>query len=253
MSRSLKTLTLVLFAVLAVVFGIMTEVSRGASLASHPLYLAGASSSPSAGVAPASTQALTPQAGFPDFADIVAKLNPAVVSITSVEIIKNYSQGKPSFSDPFHWFFFGPSPNDGQTPPQRQKRESGGSGFIINPEGYILTNNHVVAGADQITVVLEKGRQFQAKVVGHDKETDIALIKIEPNGKSLRTAPLGDSDALRVGEWVLAIGNPFSLSHTVTVGVVSALGRDLRMSRGLDRSEERRVGKECRSRWSPYH
>ena len=101
-----------------------------------------------------------------------------------------------------------------------------GSGFIIKPDGYIITNNHVIAGADndKITVKLEDGREFKAKVIGADKRSDVALIKIAAD--HLPVLPMGDSDKLEVGEWVIAIGNPFGLSHTITAGIVSAKGRN---------------------------
>jgi serine protease Do len=122
--------------------------------------------------------------------------------------------------DPFDEFFnnfFGRMPKE-------QKRKSLGSGFIVSPDGYILTNNHVVEKADEVTVTLLDKEEFKAKVVGTDPKTDIALIKIDAK-KKLTYVELGDSDKLDVGEWVVAIGNPFGLGHTVTAGIVSAKGR----------------------------
>jgi len=105
-------------------------------------------------------------------------------------------------------------------------RQSLGSGFIISADGYILTNNHVVAQADKIKVKLSTGKEYDAEIKGTDKDTDLALIKIETKTKDkLPVAQLGDSDKLEVGEWVAAIGNPFGLEHTVTAGIVSAKGR----------------------------
>jgi serine protease Do len=114
----------------------------------------------------------------------------------------------------------------GEVPEQEQKQQSLGSGFIVDKEGYILTNNHVVAKADDIKVTLSDGRSYEAAVKGTDPKTDIALIKIDAENH-LPVARMGDSDALQVGEWVMAIGNPFGLNHTVTVGVVSGKGRVL--------------------------
>lgn len=165
------------------------------------------------------------------FVAVAEKVSPAVVNISAEKIIKpGGSQGYSSFDDFFRRFF-------GEVPerqlPQPQKTQSLGSGFIFRKDGYVLTNNHVVAGADNIFVKLPDGSQYKAKVVGLDKDTDIAILKIEA-GVNLPAAEFGDSDSLRVGEWVMAIGNPFpqlGLDRTVTVGVVSAKGRsNLRFS-----------------------
>lgn len=159
------------------------------------------------------------------FVEIAKKENPAVVHIgTTTKPIAGHPQRRFRESprgqqDPFRDFFekfFGPQRNI----PKR----SLGSGFIISKDGYIFTNNHVVEGADEIKVTLENGDEYDAKIVGTDPKTDIALIKIDSD-KDLPVVELGDSDELQVGEWVMAIGNPFGLSHTVTVGVVSAKGR----------------------------
>jgi serine protease Do len=170
------------------------------------------------------------------FADIAAKASPAVVFVS---IEQEYTQRISDFyfGDPFEQFqndeffkrFFGPQFRQRQQQQQQQPRErkqirrGQGSGFIVTPDGYILTNNHVVKDANKITVKLSDNRELPAKVVGTDPETDVAVIKI--NAKDLPTVELGDSDKLKVGEWVLAIGNPFGLSHTVTAGIVSAKGR----------------------------
>ncbi|WP_153305950.1 DegQ family serine endoprotease [Desulfogranum mediterraneum] len=163
------------------------------------------------------------------FSSVVAKAGPAVVHI-AVEKTMHKPQGRqPSdlFRDPFFERFFGPQFRHPRTPRQqpRQYRQQGaGSGFIFAADGYILTNNHVVEGADKITVRLDDEREFSAKVVGTDPQSDVAIIKID--GTKLPVLPLGNSDTLGVGEWVIAIGSPFELSQTVTVGVVSAKGRN---------------------------
>lgn len=166
---------------------------------------------------------------YPSFADIVEKAYPAVVAISAIstgsEKESDMQNEDDFFFGPFH-FFFGPSP---QFPPmQKPFKMSGGSGFIVSTDGYILTNNHVVEGADKVTVTLNDDREFTAKVIGRDEETDVALIKIDAGG--LPILPLGDSDSLRPGDWVLAIGNPLMFRNTVTAGVVSAKGRRISSS-----------------------
>ena len=131
------------------------------------------------------------------------------------------------FGDPFG--FFG-NPNQGRGGTQKRqvrtpKQEATGSGVLISSDGYIVTNNHVVNGADELTVTLEDNREFNARIIGTDPTTDLALIKID--GKNLPTLPIGDSDKIRVGEWVIAVGNPFGLNNTVTAGIVSAKARTL--------------------------
>jgi serine protease Do len=162
------------------------------------------------------------------FADLAEKLKPSVVNISTTKTVRSgvlrspFGQGTPfdrNFGgDDFFERFFGDMP-------QRQfKQKSLGSGFIISHDGYIFTNNHVVEQADKILVKLSDGKEYEAKVIGKDAKTDIALIKIKPND-SLPVAETGDSEKLRVGDWVLAIGNPFGLEQTVTAGIVSAKGR----------------------------
>lgn len=161
------------------------------------------------------------------FADLAERLSPAVVNISTTKTVKSGGAGpfgampqNPFFGDDFYRRFFGDQPN-------REYRQRGlGSGFIISRDGYIFTNNHVIAGADKILVKLAGGKEYPAEIVGRDANTDIALIKIKPDG-DLPTAVLGDSDKLRVGDWVLAIGNPFGLEQTVTAGIVSAKARSI--------------------------
>jgi len=162
---------------------------------------------------------------FDVFRKIAKKMNPTVVNVFTTQIVRNDPFHDFFGDDPFFRRFFGD-----QQPDSEQKQNSLGSGVIIDAEGFILTNNHVVENADEIKVSLDDDSVRQggidAKVIGRDPKTDIALIKITPK-KPLVAAPLGDSSLLQVGDWVTAIGNPFGLGHTVTVGVVSAKGRTL--------------------------
>ncbi|MFN3406547.1 MAG: DegQ family serine endoprotease [Caldimicrobium sp.] len=151
------------------------------------------------------------------FSLIAEKSAPAVVYIETERVVTS-----PPIP-PFPFDFFGDEFFRRFFSPPRYRERGAGSGFIISKDGYIVTNNHVIEKAQKITVKLLDGRSFQGKVVGTDPFSDIALIKVEAN--NLPTLPLGNSDTLRVGEWVIAIGNPFGLTHTVTVGVVSAKGR----------------------------
>ncbi len=164
-------------------------------------------------------------ATLPDFVPIAKKMNPTVVNVYTTQIIETPAMPFPN-DDIFKWFFGENNPfGHFFNAPRKFKRRSLGSGFIIDEKGYILTNNHVVEKASEIKVKLFDGTTYKAKVVGKDPKTDVALIKIDPKGKKLHVAELGDSDALQIGEWVLAIGNPFGLSYTVTAGIVSAKGR----------------------------
>ena len=158
------------------------------------------------------------------------KALPAVVHIRYVQNskVETVEVESDPFSDFFGDFFGSPGRGNGgkqKRQVQTPKREATGSGVIISADGYIVTNNHVVEGADQLTVTLNDNREFSARIIGTDKSTDLALIKID--GKNLPTLPIGDSDKLKVGEWVLAVGNPFNLNSTVTAGIVSAKARTL--------------------------
>jgi Do/DeqQ family serine protease len=150
-----------------------------------------------------------PAGDLPDFADVAARTVGAVVNISAMQVVRTY--------DPFSGFF-------GDDMFGYRRGQSAGSGVMVTPDGYILTNNHVVdARMQQITVILGDRREREAKLVAADPATDLAVLKIE--GRNLPTMPWGDSSHLRVADWVLAIGNPYQLSSTVTLGIVSALGR----------------------------
>ena len=177
---------------------------------------------------------------LPSFTELAKKLTPVAVNISTTKIFKGKKsmrqfeppgggRGDSGEADPYRDFFG----DDffrrffGDMPQRDYKQQSLGSGFIIDKEGYILTNNHVVAGADAIKVKLASEKEYDAKIIGRDEKTDIALIKITKAPNDLPVAVLGDSDRLEVGEWVMAIGNPFGLQETVTVGVVSAKSRTI--------------------------
>jgi len=183
---------------------------------------------PQSGSGKAHARDLLPGSGTPaSFADLAEKLGPAVVNVSTTKVIKSRSGKAPNGEMPFDRFFG----NDeffrrffGDLPERELKQRSLGSGFIISSDGYIFTNNHVVEKADKIRVKLSTGKEYDAEVKGRDSNTDIALIKIKAD-RALPVASLGNSDKLRVGEWVFAIGNPFGLDHTVTAGIISAKGR----------------------------
>jgi serine protease Do len=163
-----------------------------------------------------------------NFSALAETISPAVVNISTVKTIKgggpvfrHYYQGPRGDQDPFKDFFDKFYGNEQQ---REYKQRSLGSGFIIDKDGYIVTNNHVIAGADEIKVKLNSGKEYDAKIIGRDPSTDIALIKIKA-GNNYSVATFGDSDSLKVGQWVVAIGSPFGLEHTVTAGIVSAKGR----------------------------
>jgi serine protease Do len=162
-------------------------------------------------------------AQLPDFTDLVEKQGPTVVNISTTQSGRS-SAAVPNIpeDDPFYEFFRRFIPNPG---PREFQSQSLGSGFIISADGYILTNAHVVDAADEINVKLNDKREFKAKVIGADRRTDIALLKIEATG--LQAVRFGDPGRLKVGEWVLAIGSPFGFENTVTAGIVSAKGRSL--------------------------
>jgi serine protease Do len=192
------------------------------------------------------TSALAPRAGAPmSFADLAAKLQPAVVNISTKQRIPVKAQ-----ADPFEEFFRRFDPNQqqgndqsggGGSNAQPRTREAGslGSGFVISPDGYIVTNNHLIAGltgtgtVDSVTVITVDRKEYTARIVGRDETSDLALLKID--GRNLPFVQWGDSTKARVGDWVLAIGNPYGLGGTVTAGIISALHRGITGTGAYDR------------------
>jgi serine protease Do len=224
MTRRFLVVTVGLAATVAFLVGLIVAGSMAPERA-----LSAAPSMPVAAPATASTAAALPlPASGVSFADVAERLNPAVVNIdatTRGELRPRRRLQLPESPEPFG------TPQE--RPPADAPRRGAGTGFIIDADGFILTNHHVIEGADRIMVRLADGRNLRAERVGSDPDTDIALIKVEAP-RALPFAPLGDSDTLRVGEWVIAIGNPLAYEHTVTVGVVSFIGRKL-FDSSLDR------------------
>lgn len=175
------------------------------------------------------------QASLPDFTELVEETSPSVVNIATVTHGANYSNLAEHYNLPpevpeLFRHFFGPhgfdkSPGSGQRGQAKPEKSSLGSGFIISSDGYILTNNHVIKDADEIIVRLSDRRELAAQLIGADERSDLALLKVEAEG--LPEVELGNSDKLKVGEWVLAIGSPFGFDYSVTAGIVSAKGRSL--------------------------
>jgi serine protease Do len=198
--------------------------------------------------APGTIDAATPRPGAPmSFADLAAKLQPAVVNISTTQRIEVQQGGNPFAGTPFDEFFrrFGGGGGGGDSDGRPVTREatSLGSGFIISPDGYVVTNNHVISGGagrgqgnavvSEITVTLPDRKEYKATVVGRDLTSDLALLKID--ARNLPFVQFGDSTRVRVGDWVVAIGNPFGLGGTVTAGIVSALHRNIGLGGAYDR------------------
>jgi len=208
--------------------------SKTASLFLSALLVSGATAfiQPVHAAAPVPTPAVS---GLPDFTDVIDKVGPAVVNIRTTERVRarGGAPGEEEMQEFLRRFFGGQIPRGGGggrrggAPQQEEEREvqrGVGSGFIISADGFVLTNAHVVEGADQVTVTLSDRREFKAKVLGADRRSDVAVLKLDAtNLPYLRT---GDSSKIRVGEWVLAIGSPFGLENTVTAGIISAKSRD---------------------------
>jgi serine protease Do len=169
---------------------------------------------------------------LPDFTELVERVGPAVVNIRTLERSRQVSGGSAEIDPSLEEFFrrFGiplpgrPDPRRGPRGDDEPQQRGVGSGFILSADGYIMTNTHVVDGADELIVTLTDKREFKARIVGSDRRTDVALVKVDATG--LPFVRIGDSDKLKVGEWVVAIGSPFGLENTVTAGIVSAKGRD---------------------------
>jgi serine protease Do len=205
-------------ALLAMVF-VMSGFAAGMVLTGHMRSASDAHASEPAG--PNTVQ--SPAAGIvgmPDLSSVASRSIPSVMNISSLQVVRQVS---PFTSDPLFRYFFG----DDNYGPRNRVSQSLGSGVVVSPDGYILTNNHVVGDAahTSVSVVLPDKRELKAKIVGTDEFTDLALLKIDAHAQPV--LPWGDSSKLRVAEWVLAIGNPFQLNQTVTLGIVSALGRSL--------------------------
>jgi serine protease Do len=210
-TRRFTVLTLVLGAAVAFFVGLLVAGALGPGASTTA---ASPSQAPRDAVAPRNEPAV---AGLPSFADVAERINPAVVNIEASARPK--PEAGPGRQAP-------PAGGDDRYHDWESLERGSGSGFIISPDGEILTNQHVVEHAERVTVQLNDGRSFRARIVGEDPDTDIALLRID-GVTGLPVAPLGDSQRIRVGEWVCAIGNPLAYEHTVTVGVVSFLGRKL--------------------------
>jgi serine protease Do len=191
-----------------------------------------------AGVAPVGLHQAAARPAPDSFADLAEKLLPAVVNISTTQTVKGDQHAEHSspdlpqlppgspFEEFFKDFFNRNKPHNGDQDTDARKATSLGSGFIVDATGYVVTNNHVIADADEITVILHDNTSLKAEVVGRDKDTDIAVLKVKSE-KPLTAVDWGDSDVSRVGDWVLAIGNPFGLGGTVTAGILSARQRDI--------------------------
>jgi len=222
--RRFGTPMLVFMAIIGLLAGLLIGSSLSDRPAAKGLDLIGAKK--------VSVTTRSPSLSAGNFVELAKRVKPGVVNISTTKVIKGGGRVFRHFSppsrerDPFR-DFFGEDFFDrffGETPQKDYVQRSLGSGVIIDREGYILTNNHVIEGASEILVRLSTEKEFEAEVIGRDPKTDLALIKIK-SGQDLPVEELGDSDKLEIGEWVMAIGNPFGLSQTVTVGIVSAKGR----------------------------
>jgi serine protease Do len=199
----------------ALTFGVAAWTASGPAAASAPTATI---------AAPTDAVDRTIGGGTDSYAPVVSKVAPAVVTIRSERRARGTTQQQPPFMrDPSLRDFFGDRFGEGMPPAEARKQAALGSGVIVNADGYILTNHHVVDGADQVTVELKDRRSFTAKIVGTDAPSDLAVLKIEAHGLPL--LPLGNSEAVNVGDIVLALGNPMGVGQTVTMGIISAKGR----------------------------
>jgi len=232
MSRRSTLAALLAVVAVSIVFGMIVGGRLNAPAVMH-------AAPPTTTAFPAATTAPGRTVALPDFSEIASDTLPAVVGVQNTTVDKDGDaeadgDGENPDDQLFRFFFGPPGQQDRRAHPQLnprqnrpQRRVSSGSGFIITSDGYILTNNHVVEGATKLQVTLDTGDKYEADVIGTDPLIDLGLIKIDPKGKKLPTLPLGDSDSLKVGQWVMAIGNPFALERTVTVGVVSGKRRQV--------------------------
>jgi serine protease Do len=221
-TKQFRLTTLLAVAVAAMVLGMVLTGGLG-------LTPEGAAEHAAAVEQTAAPAAAAAPAGYPSFADLAEKVTPSVISVLTTDTVdRNEMRRYHQDIDPFE-FFFGPNQNPNSLRPR--VRRGAGSGFFISADGLALTNNHVVDGAEKIEVRLsaDDDSRLPAKVIGRDPATDLAVIKVEGKGP-FAPLTLGDSDALRVGDWVMAVGNPLNMPHTVTAGVVSAKGRQLGLS-----------------------
>ncbi len=189
--------------------GLMAALLAGSTLSGAAILSARAADT----TAPAPLNPPAASARIPDFADLVAQVKPAVVSITvKMKDSAEVPEGPMGFM---------------QMQPEHRVVEARGSGFIVDPNGTVITNNHVVKDAKSVKIMLDDGTELPARIIGRDERTDLAVLKVDDHGKPLPYIQLGDSAAVRPGEWVVAMGNPFGLGGTVTAGIVSAKGRDI--------------------------
>lgn len=221
-SEKTKLFSLAAVVVAAVLFGMVISGALNITIPAN-------ADLPPGPVPPPAPQAEAQDYGVPNFVALADQVIPSVVSVYSQEVSEPGSQ-RDMPNDPFH-FFFGPQrgPEQEQDPEPRLRRSSG-SGFFISATGELLTNNHVVEDADKIEVQLSDGNRYRVEVIGRDPATDLALLRVAEPDRDFPYLRLGNAEQLRVGEWVLAAGNPLNMDHTVTVGVVSAKGRVLGLS-----------------------
>ena len=224
MTRHLALVT----AGLASVVGVLVGLVLAGQLTFHPAVSAGRDTPLPVVTAPSAPPVMTavtrPASVPPSFADIAEKVNPAVVTVSASAHGDPTDSRRPGGPEPPDPFFRGP--DRGPDRERRGPRRGAGTGFVVDPAGYLVTNYHVVEGAERITVRLSSGQSLPAEIVGADPDTDIALLRLR-SAPHLPAVTLGNSDDVRVGEWVVAIGNPLAYEHTVTAGVVSFLGRKL--------------------------
>ena len=215
-----------LFPFVLVAVGVVIGIVVASDMGWLPSGTAGPDRNSNGIVRPVATAPQVPMSGgnAKNFVEIAKTVKPAVVNIAASRSGKSGEGPQSSpFDDPFFRRFFGDEFFKRDQPHRERKERGQGSGVIVDPNGLIITNNHVVNKADEIRVILSDKREFKGKLIGTDTKTDIAVVKIEATG--LSTIPIADSDQLEVGEFVLAVGSPFGLTQSVTMGIVSAVGR----------------------------